>query len=145
RNRPGYTLTSGSDCLTNRVHLSPTLRDVLRVTRPAVTTGVFSISGSPSCSPSLNSPTATAAMPVSCVALPAFSSSSSTIGASNRLTPVPVVPLRDPRGTLWAPLDDANQPDPGRQMAPFHRRADDVMMPPSSKELCVVLVFSTQR
>ena len=24
-------------------------------------------------------------------------------------------------------------------------RADDLMMPPSSKELCVVLVFSTQR
>jgi IstB-like ATP binding protein len=34
---------------------------------------------------------------------------------------------------------------PVDKMACLHWRADDLMMPPSSKELCVVLVFSTQR
>src|SRR5438132_14027190 len=63
------------------------------ITRPAVTTALFSISGSPSSSPSLRSPAVTAAMPESCAAPAASSSLSSTIGASNCSTPVPVVIL----------------------------------------------------
>src|SRR5947207_1239493 len=42
-------------------------------------------------------------------------------------------------------LHDPGYADPNRALARHDRRADDFMMPPSSKELCVVLVFSTQR
>ena len=61
------------------------------VTRLAATTARSSISGFPSCSPNSRSPAVTAAMPASCAVSPASSSSSSTIGASNRSTPAPVV------------------------------------------------------
>ncbi len=61
------------------------------VTRLAATTALFSISGFPSSSPNSRPPAVTAAMPASCAVSPASSSSSSTIGASNRSTPAPVV------------------------------------------------------
>ena len=46
---------------------------------------------------------------------------------------------------LLAHLSPDHQPDPGQSLARGDWRADDLMMPPSSKELCVVLVFSTPR
>ena len=61
------------------------------VTRLAATTALFSISGFPSSFPNSRSPAVTAAMLASCAVSPASSSSSSTIGASNRSTPAPVV------------------------------------------------------
>src|ERR1700730_17506909 len=39
-------------------------------------------------------------------------------------------------------LHDPGYADPNRVLARHDRRADDLMMTPSSKELCVVLVFS---
>src|SRR6201981_2595112 len=83
------------------------------VTRPAATTARFSISGFPSSSPSSRSPAVTAAMPASCAVSPAFSSSSSTIGASNRSTPAPVVTsARSSRNAMGAarPFSPAKSP-----------------------------------
>src|SRR5436305_381065 len=73
------------------------------VTRPAATTVRFSISGFPSSSPNSRSPAVTAAMPASCAVSPASSSSSSTIGASNRSTPAPdVTSTRSSRNVMGA-------------------------------------------
>jgi hypothetical protein len=46
-------------------------------------------------------------------------------------------------GNLFFQLVNARY-EKGAMMGGCVRRADDFMMPPSSKELCVVLVFSTQ-
>ena len=49
------------------------------------------------------------------------------------------------RGALRPALNHHHQPASRKHMARRNWRADDLMMPPSSKGLCVVLVFSTQR